>query len=104
MVEARSGGLSIDAGDSLIGIPQSGLPIPLAGTLQIPELALYKANHQNSTAKLALLAYETKSREHYYSSGPMLGKAYHKYYKLLGIVQWNKTDIPELKRPKDRKK
>ncbi len=95
VVEVRSGGLSIDASQSLIGIPQTGVPIPLAGVLSIPELALYKSSRQNSIAKLALLAYETGSREHVYSSGPMLGKAYNKYYKLLGFIQWTSTDIPE---------
>jgi hypothetical protein len=40
IVEARSGGLSIDTSSTLIGMPQAGLPIPLAGTLNIPEFGL----------------------------------------------------------------
>ena len=51
-------------------------------------------------AKFALLAYATDSREHVFSSGPMLGKAYNKYYKFLGIIQWTTTDIPEKKSKK----
>jgi hypothetical protein len=102
IIEARSGGLSIDSSSGLIGIPNTGLPIPLAGVLNIPELALYKVDRQYSTAKLALLAYATHSREHYYSSGPMVGKSYNKYYKLLGFIQWTMTDIPEKKKPKKK--
>jgi len=95
VVEARSGALSTDSASSLIGIPNTGLPIPLTGTVQIPELALYKSSRQRSTAKLALLAYETKTREHFFSSGSEVGTAYDKNYKLLGIISWNRTDVPE---------
>jgi hypothetical protein len=97
IVEARSGALSIDFSESLFGVPASGIPIPLAGVVTIPELAIYKSSRQHSYAKLALLAYDTKSREHLYSSGSMLGLSYNKYYKFLGFFQWTTTDIPEKK-------
>lgn len=100
IVEARSGGLSIDNGSTLIGIAQTGLPIPLAGTLNIPELALYKATRQKSIAKLALLAYSTHTLDHVFSTGPMVGKSYNTNYKLLFIIQWTATDIPQKKRKK----
>jgi len=94
IVEARSGAYSIDFDSSLWGIPTLGVPIPLAGTVSIPELALYKTTHQHSIAKFALLAYESKSREHFYSSGPMVGKSYNNTHKILGVL-WVRTDIPE---------
>lgn len=100
ILEARSGGLSIDSSDSLFGIAQTGLPIPLAGTLNVPELALYKSTRQKSIAKLALLAYDAHTLEHFYSSGPMVGKSFNTYYKILGMIQWTHTDIPEKKRKK----
>jgi hypothetical protein len=99
IVEARSGGYSVDYSSSLIGIPNLGLPIPLAGTLTIPELAFYKTGKQDSVAKFALLAYDTKSREHFYSSGPMVGKAYNYNHKCLGFL-WVRTDIPEKQKKK----
>src|SRR5258707_1867940 len=100
IVEARSGGLSTDSSDSLIGIPKMGMPVPLSGALQIPEVALYKSQRQRSIAKFVLLAYEKNSREHFYSSGPLVGKAYNNYYKLLGMIHWTRTDIPEKSKPK----
>ena len=100
ILEARSGGLSIDSSDTLFGIAQTGLPIPLAGVLNVPELAIYKSSRQKSIAKLALLAYSTHSLEHFYSSGPMVGNSYNTYYKLLGMIQMDRTDIPEKKRKK----
>jgi hypothetical protein len=100
VVEARAGGYSTDFSSSLIGIPNLGFPIPLVGVISMPELALYKSSDQKSIAKIALLAYETKSREHYYSSGPLVGKAYNINHKILGFL-WVTTDIPEKKKKKD---
>jgi hypothetical protein len=100
IVEARSGGYSIDFSSSLIGVPTLGVPIPLAGAVTIPELAFYKSSKQHSIAKFALLAYETKSREHFYSSGPMVGKAHNNFHKCLGFL-WVGTDLPENMKKKD---
>lgn len=95
VIEARSGSLSIDSTSSLIGIPKTGLPIPFTGTLPIPEIALFKSDKQFSTAKFALLAYSTHDREHYFSTGSMVGRAHIKYYKFLGFISYTSTDIPE---------
>jgi hypothetical protein len=104
IVEARSGALSIDEADSLIGLPSTGLPIPLAGVLNIPEIALYKSQKQYSYAKFALLAYDAKSRAHYFSSGSMLGRSHNYYYKFLGFITYTSTDVPEKKKPKHHRK
>jgi hypothetical protein len=94
VIEARSGALSIDAATTLIGVPGAGVPVPLAGAVSIPELALFKSQKQFSLAKLALLAYETHGGKHIYSSGPMIGKAYNHYYRFLGFITCTSTDIP----------
>ena len=94
IIEARAGALSTDSSDSLIGVPNTGLPIPLAGTVSIPELAFYKAEKQFAYAKIALLAYANQSRAHIFSSGPLDGKSYNKYHKVL-FVSWVFADIPE---------
>jgi hypothetical protein len=100
VVEVRSGALSVDSGDSLVGIPKTGVPTPLSGTLNIPEIALYKAVRHESTAKLAVLAYATESRDHFFSAGPTAGKAHHRHYRLLGLISWRSTNVPEMKRMK----
>jgi hypothetical protein len=94
VIEPRAGALSIDAASTLVGVPSSGLPVPLAGTVSIPELALYKTQKQFSLAKLALLAYDTHSGKHYYSSGPLIGKAYNHYYSIIGFITFTSSDIP----------
>jgi hypothetical protein len=94
IVEARSGALSIDSSDLLFGIPNMGVPIPLAGAVQIPEVAFYKSNKQRSTAKIALLAFARESGAHVYSSGTLDGKSYDKHFKIL-FISWIRTDVPE---------
>ncbi len=95
VVEARSGALGIDSRDSLLGLPELAMPIPLAGQVQTPELALYKAQHADSVARFALLAYETDSGAFVDATGPMVGKSKFHHYKVLGFINWRVTDIPE---------
>jgi hypothetical protein len=103
IIEARSGALSIDGSETLVGIPTMGVPIPLVGALQIPELALYKSQRQSSYAKFALLAYAHQSGKHIYSSGPLDGKAFNKNYKLL-FVSWISSDLPEKQIKQEKEK
>ncbi len=99
-IEARSGALSTDNRTYLLGLPATALPIPLAGAVSLPEFAIYKSQKQFSTAKFALLAYSTQSREHVYSSGSMVGKAYDNYFKII-ILGHHSTNVPEKKKEKE---
>src|SRR5260221_1041800 len=104
IIEARSGALSDDNAVSLIGVPSTGIPIPLAGSVSIPELALCKSQKQFGYAKIALLAYANQSHAHIYSRGSLVGKSYNKYRKIL-FLGWVSSDIPEKqKKPADAKK
>jgi len=94
IIEARSGALAINDSSSMFGIPAVTVPIPLAGAVQTPELAFYKAEKQRSVAKFALLAFVRQSQAHVYSSGPLDGKSYDKRYKVF-FVSWIRTDVPE---------
>ena len=105
VIEPRAGALSIDASSTVLGIPGStAAPIPLAGAIQLPEIALYKSEKQYSIAKIALLAYERESGKHVASSGPLVGRANIKYYKFLGYIGYTKTTVPERKRQKHPRK
>jgi hypothetical protein len=98
IIEPRSGALSIDASSSLIGMPSSAAPLPIAGSVNLPEVALYKSEKQFSIAKIALLAYERDSHKHVASTGPKIGRANIKYYKFLGLISYTKTTVPERKK------
>lgn len=100
IIEPRAGALSVDQAKSLIGIPATGVPLPLAGSVNTPEIALYKSEKQFSVAKMALLAYERESREHFTSQGPLIGRAHHHYYTFLGYFKYTSTSLPEKKAEK----
>lgn len=95
VVEPRAGALSTDSGKSLVGIPSTPIPIPLAGTLVSPEVPLYKVDRLYATAKIALLVYEPASGAHVHSTGTMEGKAHHHYFAILGYIKFSRTTIPE---------
>jgi hypothetical protein len=98
VVEIRSGVLSMDNSDFLIGLPAMAVPIPLTGSpVQTPELALYKSKRADSVAKFALFAYERVTGHYLRSVNPMLGRAKLCLYKVV-FISWQKTDVPELTR------
>lgn len=103
IVEIRSGGLGLDTRESLLGIPALNMPIPMAGPISTPEVALYKSALADSAGKFALFAYERVSGEHVHATGTMAGTAYFHHYRFLGLINWRSTDVPELD-PKIRKR
>jgi hypothetical protein len=104
VIEPRSGALSIDSTSSIIGLPSTPTPIPLVGTVQLPEIAIWKSDKQFSIAKIALLAYERDSGKHVAATGALIGRANIKYYKFLGFISYNKTTVPERKKLTDEQK
>jgi hypothetical protein len=98
VVEIRSGVLSMDNSETLVGLPAMALPIPLTGSpVQTPELALYKSKRSDSVANFALFAYERASGQYLRSVSPMLGRSNLRLYKVV-FISWQKTDVPELTR------
>ncbi len=95
VVEIRSGALSIDNAETMLGMPAMTLPVPLTGPVPTPEVALYSRKTAKSYAKFALFAYERASARYIRSVGPMEGNACFRLYKVL-IVGWRRSDVPEL--------
>ncbi len=98
IVEARSGALSIDSGTSLVGFPEMPVPIPLSGTVVSPEVPFYKADRQFGVARIALLAYDAKDRQHFLSTGSQAGYSHHHYYRIFGFIKWTSSSLPEKQR------
>jgi hypothetical protein len=95
IVEIRSGALSVNNAEMLLGIPAMTLPVPLTGPVPTPEVALYSRKSAKAYAKFALFAYERASSRYVRSLGPLEGTAFFRLYKLL-LVSWRRSDIPEL--------
>lgn len=61
IIEVATGALSVDNTSSLIGLPAMGIPVPMAGTLQIPEIPLYKKATNRALAKFSISVYDARS-------------------------------------------
>lgn len=96
VVEIRSGALSVDENNFLIGIPQFDVPIPLAGEIPFPEIALFKRAERDGVAKFAGVGYGAKDGKLLGATEPQFGFSQEKRYVLLLFFSWERRDfIPE---------
>jgi hypothetical protein len=97
VVELRAGALSIDEHSFLVGVPSFPVPIPLAGTVQFPEIALYKHVERKGIAKFAATGFDANSGSLKDSANAQYGLSHDNDWVLLFFIQWHKDDM----RPKD---
>ena len=100
VLEVRSGGVSIDRLEFLLGIPAAYIPwaastaIPLA----TPELAIIKSTRQNGFASIAFVAYVAKTGELIAASGPFVGRTKREDFWFFGTGPRTVGDIPPVER------
>jgi hypothetical protein len=87
------GALSMDVDQFLIGIPKIDIPIPLAGTVGLPEIALYKKRTRTGIAKFAATAYPANKDIPASSTDPKYGVANEREWTLLLFIGWKKNDV-----------
>lgn len=103
VVEGRIGALGQDAHEVIYGIPSTGALTEAADAVAafshlpsvpgIPELAVAKRSNQIAAAKLAVFAYESKSKERVWQSGMTLGKATAKDLWVMGAGPFQRGTI-----------
>jgi Family of unknown function (DUF6655) len=92
VVEVRAGALAIDNSSNLVGLPAFQVPVPLAGTFGLPELAVLKRNEQVGIAKLALTVYDAKDGHYVDAVGPAYGLSWKNRWSVLGIG-WTTSNL-----------
>lgn len=101
VVEIRSGALSVDKSETLVGIPHFDIPVPLTGAVGIPEIALFKKSEQSGVAKFAATSYSTRTGEAKALTGPQYGISHNTDWVVLFIFSWSTNDlVPEQDREK----
>ncbi len=93
IVELRNGGQAIDHKTLFVGVPTIPVPIPFAGTVQTPELALFKSDNQHGISKLALTVYAAKSGTLAGSTGAIYGDSDDTRWTVLLIFGWDTQNI-----------
>jgi hypothetical protein len=84
VLEVRSGGVGIDRGGFLLGIP------PIVGY----ELSVLRNLEQHGVAEVAYVAYWRESGEMVAASGPFMGRSMRDDWWYLGLGPWSRGDIP----------
>jgi len=94
IVEARTGGQSIDHNALFVGIPSFSVPLPPSFVpVATPELAFYKRDRQTGVAKLAIVAYRQDNGAYAASSGSSFGSSNHTETTLLLVIDRITSDI-----------
>jgi hypothetical protein len=98
VVEVRSGAQSINTDSTLVGIPAFPVPIPLAGTVDFPEIALYKHAVETGVSKVGMTVY-AKDGSYTETVGPTFGESAENQWKVL-FISWQHEDFmpPEEKK------
>ncbi len=108
VVEIRSGALSTNESEALVGLPAFSIPIPLTGDLDLPEVALLKQVRRRGLAKIGFTAYWIENGALADRADPVIGVSGYNDWTFLGIG-WHDGDVvpdqlpPEARR-RDREK
>lgn len=101
VVEARTGGVSVDHYEFLLGIPSIAVPTEVVASVpfETPELALIKSTKQYGFSSVAFVAYWRDTGEIAASSGPFVGRTSRKDYWVLGLGPSTVGNIPPAQPP-----
>ncbi len=93
IAEIRDGAQAINHRNFLFGLPALSVPMPLAGTISTPELALFKRDQQRGVVKVAITLYSAKSGALAASSGPVFGESHDVHTVILLLFGGDTQDI-----------
>ena len=97
VMELRNRGLGMDTRSALFGLPAMEIPVPFAGRVASPELALYKANLADSIASFAVVVYDRQEGLMLATATEGEGISKFNQYQLLGFIKWRSTDVGALR-------
>ena len=93
VIEPRIGAISIDRGKMLVGTPGFDIPMPLAGDLGFPNLAIYKTDTQQGVIKVAATSYDPKTGKLIKDQEPVYGFSHKTDQVVLFLFSWSGNDL-----------
>lgn len=94
VIELRSGAQSIDHNGFLVGLPSVPLPVPSAGTMTLPEIALFKRDRRTGIAKVALTMLNRADGSLAAPSEMTFGRVDRTGWTALLFFSWEDSDLP----------
>ncbi len=91
-LEIRSGGVGTDNFETFVGIPNVSIP---GMPIEIPDIKFWNRTAQTGTAKLGILAYDTKTGLVYQHGGQALAKSDDTKWFLMGVGPFQSGTVNE---------
>jgi len=100
VVELRAGAVGTDRNDLFCGVPSFSVPTGwaadyLQGTTSVPEIAIYRKTSQRAVVKVAVFAYNKKTKAPIWQSGNIQTESRVKAQWIFGTGPFTKGDICE---------
>jgi hypothetical protein len=92
-IEVGSGAVGTDRQDLFAGVPQ--IPLPPPSPISIPKMTIFERTKNNGTAKLIVLAYDSKSKQPIINPGVSLARSDQKEWKVVGGGPWMSGSVPK---------
>lgn len=93
VAELRAGAQAVDGKAFMVGVPAFTIPVPVAGPLSTPELAVFKRDSQRGISKIALTLYNARTGALVNSTGVSYGDSRNNRYSALLVFTWSEQDI-----------
>jgi hypothetical protein len=93
ILEVSSGGVGTDRQEFFVGIPQ--IPLPPPSPISIPKLEVFTRSRAIGTAKLAIVAYDVKTRQPVVDSGTPMARSDYKQWNVLGTSPVISGRVPD---------
>lgn len=94
VVRPRTAVHGIDDSEVLLGIPAVPIVIPGAGSVETPELALFKRIYQRATSKFGAYAQRRDDGSLAFNWGEEWGRAFYTRWTILVFINFRTTDLP----------
>jgi len=96
ILEVASGGLSVDTGGFLLGLPSLSVPVPFGGeSLVLPEVALFKVESRVGKAKLLFSAIDAATGAQVARVPISYGRATRRFLWFFLLGPFEGGDVPE---------
>lgn len=92
VVEVVSGGVGTDSEEMFVGVPE--IPLPPPSPIAIPKLTVFSRHKLNGTAKLLVVAYDTKTKSPLLDNNTSLARSDHSNWNLLGTGTITTGTVP----------
>jgi hypothetical protein len=93
IVEVASGGVGTDGQELFIGVPE--IPLPPPSPIAIPRLSLLTRTKLNGTAKILVVAYDTKTRLPILPTGTTMARSDQNNWNVLGAGPVQTGSLPD---------